>query len=188
VTKIHAIHYTTRNVITFGAIDDLFERRGTLYRGSHGKEIVLANKNHRQLEESGEVQRFMKGALIDGAVAEKAKSNAIFTSIFASESEAAGQRHMGRHNGVSTVHVMFFIKEMHRTAQPAGTAGIFAEKFRHTGIGAGTAGQSVGMIAIGGDDVIVETRGRDGAGHDCFLADVQMTKTADFLSLILLAG
>src|SRR5205807_6548203 len=107
-TKIHAVHYAARNVITFRAVDDLFERSGTLDRGSHGKEIVFANKNHRQLEKGSEIQGFVKRTLIDGAVAEKAKSNAIFISIFASESEAAGQRHMGRHNGVPTVHVMSF--------------------------------------------------------------------------------
>src|SRR5881227_3598554 len=48
--------------------------------------------------EIGEVQRFVKGALIDGAVAEKAKGNAVFISIFAGESETAGQRHMRTHD------------------------------------------------------------------------------------------
>src|SRR5207253_3380407 len=141
-----------------------------------------------QLEKGSEVQRFVKGALIDRAVAEKAKSNAIFISIFAGESEATGQRDVRSHNGVSTVHVMFLVEKMHRTTEPARTTSIFAEKFCHAGVGTGSADQGVGMIAIGGDDVIVETCGRDGAGHDCFLTDVKMTEAADFLRLILLAG
>src|SRR5207302_8554478 len=143
LTKIHAVHYAARNVITFCAIDELFERSGTLDRGSHGKEIVLANKNHRQLEKGSELQRFVKGALIDRAVAEKAKSNAIFISIFAGESEATGQRDVRSHNGVSTVHVMFLVEKMHRTTEPARTTSIFAEKFCHAGVGTGSADQGV---------------------------------------------
>src|SRR5207253_6836997 len=83
---------------------------------------------------------------------------------------------------------MFLVKKMHRTTEPAGTTGIFSEEFRHTGIGAGSADQGVGMVAIGGDEVIVEPNSRDRAGHDRLLADVKMTKAADFLGLILLAG
>ena len=46
----------------------------------------------------------------------------------------------------------------------------------------------MGMIAIGGDNVIIEPNSRERAGHDRFLADVKMTEAADFLCLILLAG
>src|SRR5437660_10442021 len=152
MTKIHSVHHATGNVITFRSIDNLFKRSGTLDRGSHGKEIVFANKNHRQFEKGGEVQRFVKGTLIDRAVAEKAKGNAIFISIFAGERKAASQGHMRAHDGVPAIHVMFLVEIMHRTDEPARTAGVFAEKFRHAGIGAGSAGQSVGMIEIGSDD------------------------------------
>src|SRR5207237_9902524 len=94
---------------------------------------------------------------------------------------------MRAHNGVSTVHVMFLVEKMHRTTQPARATGIFAEKFRHAGIGAGAAGQGVGMIAISGDDVIVESDRRDGTRYNRFLADIEVTKTADFLCLLLRA-
>ena len=43
------------------------------------------------------------------------------------------------------------------------------------------------MIAIGRDEVIVRPGRRDRAGHDRFLSDIEMTKAADFLRLILLA-
>src|SRR5438046_10666043 len=80
------------------------------------------------------------------------------------------------------------VKKMHPTTQSTRTARIVAEKFGHTGIGAGSAEQRMGMIAIGGDKIIVEPNSRDRAGHDRLLADVKMTKAADFLGLILLAG
>src|SRR4029450_7384188 len=44
------------------------------------------------------------------------------------------------------------------------------------------------MIAVGGDNVVIITNGSDSAGHNCFLTDVKVAKTADLLRLILLAG
>src|SRR5207302_10305377 len=69
-----------------------------------------------------------------------------------------------------------------------GAAGIFAEKFGHTGIGAGAAGKGMGVIAVGSDDVIIKPNRRDRSGNDRFLTDVKVTETADLLRLILLAG
>jgi hypothetical protein len=46
----------------------------------------------------------------------------------------------------------------------------------------------MGMITIRSNDVIVGSNRCDRAGYDRFLADVKMTKAADFLCLILLAG
>ena len=46
----------------------------------------------------------------------------------------------------------------------------------------------MGMIAISGNDVVVVAHSRDGACHDGFLANVKMTKAANFLRLILLTG
>ena len=43
------------------------------------------------------------------------------------------------------------------------------------------------MIAIRRDEVIVGPSGRDRAGHDRLLPDVEVTKAADLLRLILLA-
>src|SRR5205807_2998918 len=103
-------------------------------------------------------------------------------------SKCAGKRNVGAYDGMSTVHVMFLVEKMHRTTESTGTTGIFAKKFGHAGIGAGSADQRMGMIAIGGDKIIVEPNSRDRASHDRLLADVKMTKAADFLGLILLAG
>ena len=49
LAKVHSVDHVTRNVVTFGAIDDLLERSGTLHGGSHGKEIVFADENDRSL-------------------------------------------------------------------------------------------------------------------------------------------
>ena len=44
------------------------------------------------------------------------------------------------------------------------------------------------MIAVSGDDVIVVAHRGHRASHDRLLSDVKMTKPADLLRLILLAG
>jgi hypothetical protein len=77
---------------------------------------------------------------------------------------------------------------MHRPTESARAAGLFSKKLRHAGIRARATGQRVGVIAIGGDYVIIRPHGSDRAGHDRFLTDVKMTKAADLLRLILLTG
>src|SRR5438105_2751834 len=75
-----------------------------------------------------------------------------------------------------------------RTAQASRTTGFLSKKLRHARIGARAASKSVRVIAISGDDVIIVAHGRDRAGHNSLLTNVKMTKTADLLRLILLAG
>ena len=161
--KVHSIDNLTGNVVTLGAIDDLLKRCRSFHGRAHGKEIVFANEDDRQLVKRGEIERFMKGALIDRAVAEKTKRDAIFVSIFAGEGQSGRERHVRADNGVPAVHVILAIEEMHRAAEPARAAGFFAEELGHAGVGAGSARERVGVIAIRGDDVIVLSRRRDRA-------------------------
>src|SRR5205823_574484 len=85
-------------------------------------------------------------------------------------------------NSVTTVHVVLLVEDMHRTPQPARAARVFPKQFRHARICTGAAGKSMGMIAVSGNDVVIVAHGSDRAGHDCFLADVELTKTAVCLS------
>jgi len=61
-----------------------------------------------------------------------------------------------------------------------GAASSFSKKFRHACVRARAASKRVSVIAVSGNDVIIVTIGRDGTGHDRFLADVG-DKTADLL-------
>src|ERR1700724_1423002 len=83
--------------------------------------------------------------------------------------------------------MILLVEKMHRTAEPARAAGFFAEKFGHTGIGAGAAGPGMAVIPISGYDVIVIAHDRHPAHRLLFLADVKVTKSTDLLRLILLA-
>ena len=161
LAKVHAVDHLTRNVVAFGAIDNVLERGRTLHRCSHGEEIVFADENDRELEEPREIQRLVKATLIDRAIAEKAKRNPVFVPIFRGESQPDGERNMRADNGVPAIHVMFLVEKMHRTAEPARAAGRLAKKFRHAGISASAASQRMRMIAIRGDEVIIGPSGRD---------------------------
>ena len=107
-------------------------------------------------------------------------------AIFRRESHPRGERNVRADDRVAAIHVMFLVEVMHRPAEAARTAGRFSEKLRHAGVRARAPGEGVRVIAIGGDEVIVGPRGRDGADHDRFLADVEMAEAADLLRLILL--
>src|ERR1700731_1674987 len=186
--KVHSIDNFAGNVITLGPIDNLFQRCRSFHGCAHGKEVVFANEDNRQLVKRGQIERFMKSSLVDRAIAKKTKRNPIFISIFAREGQSGREWNMRADNGVPTVHVILAIEEMHRAAETARAAGFFAEEFGHAGLGTGSARERVGMIAVRGDDVVVTSRRRDRTTDDGFLADVKMAEAADFLSLILLTG
>ena len=79
--KVHAVDNFTGNIVTFCAIDDLLERCRSFHRRAHGKEIVFANQDNRQFVKRDEIERFVKRALIDRAIAEKAKGHPIFATV-----------------------------------------------------------------------------------------------------------
>src|SRR5260370_9842129 len=130
----------------------------------------------------------MEGALVNRAIAEKAKCDSIFVSILARERQASRERDVRADDGVTSVHVIFLVEKMHRTAEPLRTARRFSEKFRHARVRARATPESVTVIPISGDDVIIVAHGRDRTGDHGFLTDVKMAEPADLLRLILLAG
>ena len=82
LAKIHPVGDEPGNVVAFRAIDDLLQRSRALDRCAHGEEVILADENDRKLVEPGEVERLVERALVDRAVAEEAKRDAIFPTIF----------------------------------------------------------------------------------------------------------
>src|SRR5207244_6791873 len=74
------------------------------------------------------------------------------------------------------------------TAESTRTSSSFTEQFCHAGVGTGSPRQSMSVVAVSCNDVIVVACRRDRATDHCLLADVKMTKAADLLRLILLTG
>ena len=113
LAEVHPIHNFTRHVVAFGAIDNVLERGRALHRCSHGEEVVFADENDRELEEPSEIQRLVKAALVDRAVAEKAERDPILLPIFRRERDPGRQRHMRPDDGVTAIHVMRLVEIVH---------------------------------------------------------------------------
>jgi hypothetical protein len=130
----------------------------------------------------------MKRALVDGAVAKEAKCNPIFTSVFGGKGHPGSERHVRADNGVTAIHVVLAVKKVHRTAKTARATGLFAKEFSHAGVGTGSFYQSVSVVAIRGDEIIIRPCACERNDYDLFLDVIKIPKTAYLLRLILLAG
>ncbi len=58
--EVHSIDNLARNVVTLGAINDLFQRCRSFHRSAHGEEIIFADENDRQFIKRDEIERFVK--------------------------------------------------------------------------------------------------------------------------------
>src|SRR5439155_12816352 len=121
------------------------------------------------------------------AVTKEAERHAIFVPVLDRKSQSDRQRNVCGDNGVATVHMALLVEKMHRAAQSTRAAGRFSEELRHARVRAGATRKRMSMIPVSGNDVVIVAHGRHRTGHDCFLANVKMAKTADLLRLILLA-
>src|SRR5260370_9054237 len=97
----------------------------------------------------------MEGALVNRAIAEKAKCDSIFVSILARERQASRERDVRADDGVTSVHVIFLVEKMHRTAEPLRTARRFSEKFPHARVRPLTTRESVTETTISRDAVFI---------------------------------
>ena len=111
--KVHSIDDFAGDIVALRAINNLPQRRRSLHRRAHGKEVVFANENDRQFKQRGQIQRFVKRALIDCAVAKETERHAVFAPVFNGKSHSNGQRHMSSDNGMATVHVILLVEKMH---------------------------------------------------------------------------
>src|ERR1700719_789830 len=94
---------------------------------------------------------------------------------------------MGADDRMPSVHMIFLVEEMHRAAKSLRAATGFPEEFRHAGVRAGSARESMTVVPIRGDNVIVIPDRGNGANDNRFLSNVQVAEAADLLRLILLA-
>ena len=58
--KVHPIDNFARNVVTLGAINDLFQRCRSFHRSAHREEIVFADENDWQFKKRDQIERFVK--------------------------------------------------------------------------------------------------------------------------------
>ena len=91
---------------------------------------------------------------------------------------------MSPDNGVTSVHVVLLVKVMHGSAQPFGNASSFSEQLRHALIQIGAPSNGVPVVTVCGNDEIIISGGCHSTYGYCFLADIEVAKTAYLLLLI----
>ena len=82
-------------------------------RGSHGVEVVLADEQHRQGPQRGEIDALVKLALGDGAFAEKAGGDVIFATHLIGERKTDGERQPAADDGVAAIEIGGPVEQMH---------------------------------------------------------------------------
>ena len=73
---------------------------------------------------------------------------------------------------------------MHRATLALADACRLAQQLGHQALRVGTDDEGVGVVAVGGDDMVLWAAGGDRADGRRFLTDVEMQEAADFAQLV----
>ena len=154
--------------------------------GAHGVAVVFDDVDDGEAPECGEIEGLVEGTLVDGTIAEVAESGAFEFFEFDTVGETEAEGGLAGDDPVATPVVFGGFEIVHRTALPFRAAGGFSEEFGHALVHTHADGESVGVVAIGGDDVVVFAEERDGADGDGFLTDVEVEEAGHFAALVVL--
>ena len=139
-------------------------------------EIVLADEDHRQLPDRGEVQRLVERADVGGAVAEEAHRHVVLLLVLRAPGGAAGDRQVRADDGVGAHHAVLLGGQMHRAALAAHQAVVALHQLAQHLLDRHAAGQRVGVAAIGAErQVALLHRHREARRHR-LLAERQMAR------------
>ena len=133
----------------------LKHRSGAVDRGADAVLVVFANKQYRQVPQFCHVQRFVKGTLIVGSVAQKANTDLIAALHLNAFGNACRERERAADQRIAAHEAMFRVKDMHGTTAPFGGAGFFAIQLGHYFFGIGAAFDRVHVVAVAGDHIIM---------------------------------
>ena len=142
-------------------------------------EIVLADEDHRQLPDRGEIQRLVEGADIGGAVAEEADRDVLGALVLRAPGGAAGDRQMRADDGVGAHHAVLDRGQMHRAALAAHQAVVALHQLAQHLLDRHAARQRMGMAAIGAEAQIALLHGAGKAGRHRLLAEREMAGALD---------
>src|SRR5262249_57434995 len=100
-------------------------------------------------------------------------------TILDCEADSGGKGNMPADDPVSSEKAKRSIEQVHRPTLALGAARRLAEQLGHHGTGGHPAGQRLTVIAIGCHDVVVGPQLRQTSDSHRFLADIEMTESAD---------
>src|SRR5258708_28417827 len=106
-----------RHAISFGSLGQgTFESRRTLLAGTHRIAVVLDDVDDRKLEECSQIQRFVKGTLINSAVSQVTETAALNLLVFDGVGDASAQGSLPTHDAVAAPIPLIRREEVHRAA------------------------------------------------------------------------
>ncbi len=117
--KVFPVENVPSHVIAFGSLGQrLLERRRALLAGSHRVSVVFDDIDHRELEQGRQVERFVEGSLIDGAVPQITEAASAESFVLKPEGESQAQRCLPTHDSVAAPVIFLGGKKMHRAPLP----------------------------------------------------------------------
>ncbi len=172
------------HAVTFCALGEARAGGGAGLARAHGVAVVFDDEDAGQIPEGGEIVGFVHGALVDGSVTHEREAGAFAAVVFQREREAGAEWDLAADDAVATPEITRRVKVVHGAALAFGAAGVFAVVFGHHLVHAHADGETVAVVAIGSDDVVVFAHDGDAADGDGLLADVKVEEAANFALLI----
>ncbi|MNW51440.1 hypothetical protein D3C74_289250 [compost metagenome] len=129
-----------------------------LHRNGNGVLVIFAHENHRQFLNPGEVQAFMKIALVAGAFAKCNEGNDVLLLHFRGQSHAHRMGYLGGYRTRAGHNTQPFAAEMPRHL-PAAAVGVvrFSERREHQFRQRHTSRQHKSVVAVVRQEVIALT-------------------------------
>src|SRR5438552_12192710 len=176
---VHAVHRLGRDAVRLAELPDLRLGQRALQRGAHRVAVVLAEPDDGQLPEGREVQGLVELALGHRAIAEVAHDHLVPPAVLDREAHAGGDRQVGADDGVTAEEVVLLVEQVHRAALALAEPVDAAEQLGHHATRVGALDETVAVLAVGRDRVVVAPEHRGGAGGHRLLADREVQEPAD---------
>ena len=138
-------------------------------RGGEG--VVLADEQHRQVEDPRPVQPLQEGSAIDGAVAEDTADDAPLAPEAHRMGRARGDVDVGADDPVRPQHPDREVGNVHGAALAAAIAALAPEELAHHGSSRRALLQRVAVAAMGGQQQVLARKAADRAHRAGFLPD-----------------
>ena len=159
------------NRVALRAHRDILDRGHGLHRGEFAEAVVLADENHRQFPDRGEVERFVKGALVGGAVAEEAGGDVVAPRDLRGQRRAGRDRQARADDPVGAQDAEREVDYVHRAALALAVAFALAVELGHHAVEPATLGDQMAVAAMGRSDAVGLAQRRANAGRARLFAD-----------------
>ena len=173
-----AVNHDRRQPVRRGLVSG--RARGGDHRADRGVLhvlVVLADEQHRQLPDRREIDRLVERADVHRTVTEEADGDRIGLLDLAGPGQPARDRQVRTDNGVGAVVAVLHAGDVHRATLAGADPACLAQQFGEDRLRRGTAGEGMGVAAVGADRVVPWGQNRADTDGDRLLAEAEMRGT-----------